>query len=73
MSAIHYKAKENDIVLNLKDLNLGASSEEVEESQEADLDLLDLPTLINRTAEDESDDEDSLYAPSDGSSLSSAQ
>ena len=72
LSAIHGKAKESDIVLNLKDLNLG-ESEEVEQGQEADLDILYIPTLINRTAEDESDEEDSYYATSDGSSLSSAQ
>ena len=47
---------------------------EVEQGQETDLDLLDLPPLINRNdVEDESDDEDSLYAPSNESSLSSAQ
>ena len=72
MSAIHCKAKENDIVLNLKDLNLGGS-EEVEKGQEADVELLDLPTLINRTADNKSNEEDSSGATLDGSLLSSAQ
>ena len=65
MSSIHRKAKENDIVLNLKDLNLGGS-EEVEEGQEADVELLDLPTMINRTADNESKEEDSSDATLDG-------
>ena len=53
-------------------MNLGRS-EEVEKGQEADVELLDLPTLINRTADDKSDEEDSSGATLDGSLLSSAQ
>ena len=54
-------------------MNLGASCKEVEQGQEADLDILDVPTTINRTNKDKSDNEYSSDDSDEGSSLSSAQ
>ena len=56
LSAIHRKARENDIILNLNDLHLGGSVE-VEQGQETDLELLDVPTTTNRSNKDKSDNE----------------
>ena len=72
LSAIHRKARENDIILNLNDLHLGGSVE-VEQGQETDLELLDVPTTTNRSNKDKSDNEYSSDDSDEGSSLSSAQ
>ena len=72
LSAIHRKARENDIVLNLNDLHLGGSVE-VEKGQETDLELLDIPTTTNSSNKDKSDNEYTSDDSDEGSSLSSAQ
>ena len=72
LSAIHRKARENDIILNLNNLHLGGSVE-VEKGQETDHELLDVPTTTNRSNKDKSDNEYSSDDSDEGSSLSSAQ
>ena len=73
LSAILRKARDNDICLRINELHC-PNSNVFDEGKEADIDLIDLPDLIDRNIVDFDDgDHDSSQASSDVSSQSSAQ
>ena len=68
LSEIIRKAKDNDICLRINELHC-TNSNVFDEGQEADIELIDLPDLIERNSvELEDDDDDSSQASSNASS-----